>query len=202
MSRGLANPRVPDQEIDPAFLDRWSPRAFAPTAVDPALLERCFEAARWAPSCFNEQPWRFLWARRAEDRLPFLSLLVESNRAWAREAPILLFVVSRRTFTRNDKDNRYAGFDTGAAWMSFALQARQLGLYTHAMGGFDYERSFEVLGLDPARWDVHAAVAVGYAADPASLDEETRARERPNSRRPRSEIAFEGRLPAEPDPTS
>jgi nitroreductase len=136
----LKNPRVPEARVDPLFIDRWSPRAFSPEPIPSETLASLFEAARWAPSCYGEQPWLFLYAARPHDLELFRSLLVDGNRVWADRAPALAFAFARLKFSRNGKPNRWAQFDTGAAWMSLALQARTLGLYTHGMGGIHAER--------------------------------------------------------------
>ena len=196
MEGPLPNPRTPAVEIDAMFCDRWSPRAFSPEPLTAGELASLFEAARWAPSCFNEQPWLFLYAVSEADRSRYLTALVEKNQAWARQAPLLLFVLARRRFTHSGKENRHAPFDAGAAWVSLAFQARKLGLYAHGMAGFSKERAYEVLGVAEADYDVMAAVAVGRRASPGGLPEELAAKEGPNDRKPAGEIAVEGRFPA------
>lgn len=189
------NPRTPDVEIDPMFVDRWSPRAFDPSPLSDVELRSLFEAARWAPSSSNEQPWIFLYAQSEPDRARFASALVEANRVWAERAPLLLFIAARTHFAaKPEVINRTALFDTGAAWMSLALQARKLGLYTHAMAGFDADRAHEVLGLDRQRYALIAAVAVGRRGDESLLPEKLAARENPSTRKGQSEFVFEGRL--------
>ena len=199
----LANPRQALVDVDPAFLDRWSPRAFDGQALDDAQVAALFEAARWAPSSSNEQPWVFLFARSAADRARFADLLSGGNRNWAPKAPLLIFLATRRTIARNGRVNRHAGFDAGAAWMSLALQARRLGLHAHAMGGFDQERAYVELGLDPATHELMAAIAVGRRADPVDvLPEDLVERERPNGRVETASFVFEGRMPADPEPVA
>lgn len=189
----MADHRIPESEVDAIFLDRWSPRAFLPEPLDERTVATLFEAARWAPSCNNDQPWTFVYATSEADRARFLPLLVEKNRAWAQHAPLVGFVVARRHFSFNAQVvNRWAGFDAGAAWMALCLQARRLGLYTHGMGGFDQAKSYEVLGVPEATHEVIAAFVVGRKADPATLSEEMRARETPNGRKPRADVAHEG----------
>ncbi len=196
-----STPRIPpDREpvtdrVDPRFLARWSPRAFADEPVPEADLEALFEAARWAPSSFNEQPWRFVYAAEAEDRQRFLEAILPGNRTWAQDAPVLVYIVAKTTFDRNGDPNRHAWFDTGAAWMSLALQARELGLHTHAMGGIDPAKAAGLLGL-PEDHEVVCAVAIGYRDAPATLPEDLAEQETPVSdRQPLEEIAFEGHLP-------
>lgn len=194
------DPRRADAEVDRAFLTRWSPRAFTPDPVHPEALRSLLEAARWAPSCFNEQPWEFLVAVEEDDRRRFLELLSESNRHWAQHAPVLLFVVARRAFTKNGKPNRTAAFDCGAAWMSLALEAQRRGLSTHAMAGFDVEASYGALGLDPERHETICAVAVGYRSDDASkLSPAHQEKEKQRStRRRQHESTHVGRFGAQP----
>jgi len=189
MSDMHRNPRVPDSDVDPAFVDRWSPRAFSPDPIPAHQLAALFEAARWAPSCYNEQPWLFLYATTEEDRQAFASALVEKNRAWAARAPLLIFLATRKRFGSNNRPNRHAGFDAGAAWMSLALQARKLGLHAHAMAGFDVDRARTVLKLNEDEYDLMAAIAVGRRVGPDSLPEEYRPQEKPNNRKPAGEIA-------------
>ncbi|MCM2265887.1 MAG: nitroreductase family protein [Desulfuromonadales bacterium] len=189
-----SNPRIPAVDVDSQFTDRWSPRAFAETPLTDAQLATLFEAVRWAPSCYNEQPWLFLYAVTAEDRVRFAEALVPANRVWAPRAPLLLFVLCRRRFRHNDQENRHAPFDAGAAWLALALQARKLGLHAHAMAGFSRQKAFEILGVPEEDYDIMAAVAVGYRGDKEILPEDVAAREQPNDRKPPREVAREGRF--------
>ena len=187
--------RQADHPIEDRFLHRWSPRALSGEALPEGALESLFEAARWAPSSYNGQPWRFLYATRDSPHWDgFLDLLVEFNRGWARHAGALIVVVSRTTFERNDKPARTHAFDTGAAWMALALQASARGLVAHAMQGFDYERAAELLEL-PDAYEVECMVAVGRPGQVEDLPEDLRERETPSGRKPVGDIAFEGRLP-------
>ncbi len=195
MPRPIHNGRTPEVEVDSMFLDRWSPRAFLPDPISDPQLAALFEAARWAPSCYNEQPWLFVYARSPEDRELFASALVEKNRLWAGRAPLLLFVLARKSFARNGKPNRHAVFDAGASWMALALQARRLGLYAHGMAGFSRERAAEVIGADQEVYEIMAAVAVGHRGEPTGLPEDLAAMESPNGRKPPNEVAAEGRVP-------
>jgi nitroreductase len=174
------------------FTDRWSPRGFDPEPLSEAQIRRLFEAARWAPSCFNEQPWRFYYAASAADREAYLSALVPRNQLWAERAPLLIFVLARRSFHQSGRENRHAPFDAGAAWLSLALQARKMGLYAHAMAGFNQRRAYAVLGVSEAEYHIMAAVAVGRKGGADHLPEEMLAIEKPNARRPLSEIMVEG----------
>lgn len=189
MTVNTSSPRVPDCDVDCIFTDRWSPRAFKQDALPEHQIQALFEAARWAPSCFNEQPWLFVYPATARHHEIFLDLLVPKNRRWACKAPLLLFLLARRHFGQSGKENRHALFDTGAAWMSLALQARRLGLYAHAMAGFDLERSYQQLHVDPDKYTVVAAIAIGRHDSPVDLPEDLLAMETPNDRKASSEIA-------------
>jgi len=194
MSIDRSNPRSPTTDVDSMFLDRWSPRAFDPQPLTQGEIDSLFEAARWAPSCYNEQPWLFVYAAKADDRKRFLATLVEANQAWCKRVPLLLFVLCRRNFAQNGKENRHASFDAGSAWMSLALQARKLGLHAHAMAGFSRDKAYEVLNASRDEYDIMAAVAVGRRAAPEVLAEAVAAMERPNERKKLSEVAREGSL--------
>jgi nitroreductase len=197
VARASPTDRTPEADVDPLFLNRWSPRAFTDQPVTDAEVRTLFEAVRWAPSGANEQPWLFVYARTPEDRARFAEGLVEFNRMWASRAPLLLFVFARK-FSRNaerpDQPNPGARFDTGAAWMSLALQAEILGLSAHAMGGIVPEKAFEVTGVPSDRFDAVIAVAVGHRGDPAQLPDALAARETPSPRLPQREIVAEGRF--------
>jgi len=192
MTQPIPNPRKPEADIDPMFLDRWSPRAFLPDPVPEPQLKSLFEAARWAPSSNNEQPWLFIYATTPEDRERFASALARGNRRWAPHAPVLMFVLARKHFGGTEKLNRHAPFDAGSAWMSLALQARRLGLYAHGMAGFDVEKAYEVLGVPRDQYEVMAAIALGRRGDPSQLPPDLQEREAPNQRKPLAEVAREG----------
>ena len=184
--------RKAEHGVDELFLDRWSPRAMSGESVSEEELMSLFEAARWAPSSFNNQPWRILYARRDTEHWPvFLGLLVEGNRIWAKDAGALLLFVSKETFDHNGEPYPTHSFDTGAAWENLALQATLNGLVTHGMQGFDYERARSELNI-PEGFRVEAMIAVGRPGDPARLPERLREREAPSGRKPLSEITCEG----------
>ncbi len=189
MSTKPPNPRSAEVEVDSIFTDRWSPRAFLPDPLPGHQIQALFEAARWAPSCFNEQPWFFLYATEPEDREIFASILVKKNQVWAGRAPLLMFAIARRKFQQSGKENRHAPFDTGAAWLSLALQARRFGLYAHAMAGFNLAKAHQVLGVPQEDYHIMAAIAVGRKGDEEHLPEDLRQMEAPNSRKPLSEVA-------------
>jgi nitroreductase len=186
---------VTEAPIDEMFTDRWSPRGFDPKPLTEKEIRQLFEAARWAPSCFNEQPWRFYYATTPADREAYRSALVPRNQLWTERAPLLLFVLARRTFGQSGRDNRHAPFDAGAAWLSLALQARKMGLYAHAMAGFNQRRAYTVLGVPESEYHIMAAVAVGHKGSADHLPDEMQAIEKPNQRRPQSDFVFEGSVP-------
>ena len=184
--------RKADHPIEELFLDRWSPRAMSGGSVSAEELMTLFEAARWAPSSYNNQPWRILYARRDTEHWPvFFGLLVEGNQAWAKDAAALLLFVSKETFDFNGRPYPTHSFDTGAAWENLALQATLKGLITHGMQGFDYERARTELNI-PEGFRVEAMIAVGRPGDPASLPEKMREMEAPSGRKQLSEITCEG----------
>ncbi len=181
--------RIPQAAVDRQFTDRWSGRALSSEPIPPEAIKSLFEAARWAPSCFNEQPWLFVYADSERDLSRLRPLLVEKNRIWADRAPLLMVILSRREFGKNGKANRHAGFDAGAAWMSLALQAHSLGLSAHAMGGFDEIATYQALGISPDRFTALAMVAVGKRADATILPPELQAIEKPNGRKDAARVA-------------
>lgn len=188
------NPRTPSADVDSMFVDRWSPRAFDSTELNQMQIDTLLEAARWSPSCFNEQPWLFVYATEKIDRGRFLEALAEANQVWAQKAPMLVFLLCRRKFKHNGKDNRHAPFDAGAAWMSFALQARKIGLYAHAMAGFSQKKVYEITGVSEKEYDAMAAIAVGYRTSPETLPEKLAVTEAPNNRISVGEFAKKGRI--------
>lgn len=191
--------RRPDHPIDPLFLDRWSPRAFDASVIPDADLKTIFEAARWAPSAFNWQPWRFLYAKREDANWArFLDLLVPFNQAWAHSASVLIYILSDRMIETKPGEPKPAhthSYDAGAAWGYLALQATRMGYHAHGMAGVDYDRVRTELKV-PERFRVEAAAVIGRIGDPSMLDEKQRAREFPSDRKPIGEIAFAGDFPA------
>lgn len=186
--------RTPSSPVDPRFTRRWSPRSFSDEPVTREQVASLLEAARWAPSCYNDQPWLFVWALEPEDRERVLGLVAEGNRAWAARAPLLGVVFARRTFGHNGKPNRWAGFDAGAASFALALQADAMGLATHFMGGFDEAASYDALGVPREEYEAMAAFAAGRRGEPERLPEPLRQREKPNGRKAVAEISAEGRF--------
>lgn len=189
MHSPVPNSRRAACDVDPMFPDRWSPRAYDPTPLAPWQIAALFEAARWAPSCRNEQPWRFRWAADPAARARVLETLTPANQEWAQHAPLLVYACCRTTFARKERPNRHASFDTGAAWMAIALQARRLGLHAHAMAGFDLAKARTLLELPEEGWDVLACIAVGRHGEPEALPEHHRQAEAPNDRKAPEEVA-------------
>jgi nitroreductase len=184
-----SNPRTPDWDVDSMFVDRWSPRGFSGEPLTEREIHTLFEAARWAPSCYNEQPWRFVYATEPQARARLTACLVAKNRAWAGGAPLLMFLLARRHFQKTGAENRHAPYDAGAAWMALALQARKLGLYAHAMAGFNPDKAYEALGVSREDYLVMTAIAVGRRGDASGLPEDLRLLESPNDRKPHAEVA-------------
>jgi len=182
--------------VDPLFVKRWSPRAMSGEAVSEGALMRLFEAARWSPSSYNNQHWRFVYALRGTaDWDRFFDLLAEGNQGWANDAGALVVMISKTTFDHNGKPANTHSFDTGAAWMALALQGTISGLVVHGMQGFDYAAARELLEV-PEGYEVEAMCAVGHPGDPQDLPEGFQG-ERPNGRKPLSEIVFAGKLDVE-----
>lgn len=177
--------------IDP-ILDRWSPLAFDPKPVEEEKIRIMFEAARWAPSAYNEQPWRFVYAMKGDPQREVLeSLLVDGN-AWAKNAGVLILSFAAKTFVRNGNQNRHHLHDLGAASLSLVIQATALGLVSHQMSGYDAERANDALGV-PSDYEPGSMIAVGYYAGQDGLDEKSKQREdSPRVRRDQLEFAFRG----------
>jgi nitroreductase len=175
--------RDPAAGVDEFFSHRWSPRSFRKVAIPAATLTAIIDAARWSPSCFNEQPWLILTSATAEDFALYLSLLNEKNQEWAVNASVLGFMAARRHFDHNGKANRWAAFDTGSAWMALTMQARKFGLYTHGMGGIKFEEIYPQLGIPAAEFEVICGFAIGAIDRPERLpSEEFREMEVPSGR--------------------
>ncbi len=172
---------------------RWSPRVFADRPVPSAALHSVLEAARWAPSSFNEQPWRLIVATRrdnAEDYQRLLACLVPANQGWAKSAPVLMITVAAMAFEKNGKANRHAYHDVGLASAQLALQATDLGLAAHFMAGFDADAVRATFAV-PEGFEPVAAIALGYAEDPDALTDEQRAAEYgPRERKPLAAVVI------------
>jgi len=171
---------------------RWSPRAFAVRPVTAHDLGSLFEAARWAASCYNEQPWRFIvaWQEQQDEYQKLLSCLVEANQTWAIQAPVLGLGIAKKTFSMNGKANNFAYHDLGLATAGLMAQATALGLHVHSMGGILPQRAAEQYQV-PDDFEVLTGYAIGYRGDPDSLDESMRASElEPRARRPLTATVF------------
>src|SRR3989344_6792652 len=186
------NQRKSDHDINEIFLNRWSPRAMSGDPISNEELMQLFEAARWAPSSFNNQPWRFIYATRdSEYWQSFLELLVDFNRSWAKNAAVLVALVSKKNFEYNGKPSITHSFDTGAAWENLALQGSLNNLVVHGMEGFDYKKAKKVLNI-PAGYQVEMMFAVGMPGKIEDLPKELAEKEHPSGRKELSEFVFKG----------
>jgi nitroreductase len=195
-----ANIRKADYPIDEMFLKRWSPRALTAEEISEHDLFTMLEAARWAASSYNAQPWRFIWARRNTAHWDkFLGLLVEFNQSWAKDASALVFLISKSHMPAQgggaDVPSYTHSLDAGTASGYFALQASRMGWFVHGMAGFDKDRAKTALNI-PEGYRVEAAYAVGKRGDASKLPPILQAREVPSPRSPLSELAFEGAFPS------
>ena len=196
MSIDIRTYRQPARAIEALFVQRWSPRAMSGETINDAELLTLLEAARWAPSSYNNQPWRFLYAKRDTPHWPvFFDLLIEANQRWAHNAAVMLVLLSKNTFEHNGEPAPTHTFDTGAAWQNLALQGAAHGLVVHGMQGFDADKARDVLHV-PADFTVEIMVAIGKPGPITVLPERYREREVPSGRKPVDEIAFEGPFPA------
>ncbi len=191
ISPAVAAFRALDFPAETAFVNRWSPRAFSSEPIDEQTLMTVFEAARWAASSYNEQPWRFLVARSPNDLATFRSFIIPFNRVWADQAQVLVLVVGKKTFSHNGAPNGTFGYDAGAASGYMALQASLLGLVMHGMAGFDREAARVLLHI-PDDFEPFAIYALGKPGDKSQLSEQLQEREVPSDRRPISESVMDG----------
>ncbi len=170
---------------------RRSPLSFADKAISEADINTLFEAARWAASSYNEQPWRFIYATKGQPLYDdLLDCLMEANQSWSRHAPLLVLTLASSTFARNGKVNRHAWHDVGLAVGNFSVQATELDLYLHQMAGFNAEKARENFNV-PDGFDPVSVIAVGYLGDGSNLDESQKQREsNPRIRKPLEEIVF------------
>jgi len=191
------SPQFDERELDdsilPLLAKRWSPRSFKKHIISDKDINTLFEAVRASPSCFNEQPWRFYLSDNSLNEKgnfgTYLDFLVPKNQEWAKNASLVGFIICKQNFTHNDKENAYAEFDSGAAWMSLSIQARAMGLYTHGLGGIEHDKVKEHFKLD----DNHKVICgfvIGVADSPENLPDDFREGEKPTERRPLSEMLF------------
>ncbi len=190
----VAKYRSSDYPIDPVLLNRWSPRSMSGELLSEKEIFSLFEAARWAPSSYNEQPWRFLYATKGSTEWPlFFDLMVDFNKGWTKNAALLGVIVSHKVFEKNQKQSHTHSFDTGAAWMSLAIEGNLRGIVVHGMEGFDYEKAKTILEI-PNDYQVEAMFAVGKKAPISTLPPELQERERPSSRKSIHEFIKKGKF--------
>jgi nitroreductase len=193
--KDLAETKIarPTRPIHSLISQRWSPYGFSGKPVPAQDLAALFEAASWAASSFNEQPWRYLLAPRSDDPDGFqklLGLLTSANQEWAKQVPVLAVSVAKRTFSKNGKPNRVAVHDVGAASATLTFEATARGLVVHQMAGIDTNAAREALAV-PEGFDVVAAIAIGYLDDPEDVDAKFRERDtKPRKRKPLDEFVF------------
>ncbi len=191
----MQKPAPTDVPIHELIRTRWSPRAFADKSVAPDVLRSVFEAARWAPSSNNEQPWAYLVATKEDpdNFAQMLGTLVEFNQNWAKHAPVLALSVAHLKSSRDGKPNHVAQHDVGSASAQLTFEANSRGLFVHQMAGFDGNKARQVFGI-PEDWQPVAAMAIGYPGEPGSLPQPLRDRELgPRTRKPLSELAMTGK---------
>ncbi len=184
--------RKPSYPINPLILNRWSPRSMSGEALDDDEIMSLFEAARWAPSSYNNQPWRFIYAKRnSEHWNRFFNLLMEPNKLWAKNAAILVVVISRKNFEFNEKPAVTHQFDAGSAWENLALEASSRDIVAHGMQGFDYKKAGVDLRIPP-NFEVMAMIAIGKKGPKEILPAELQEKEKLTNRKPLKEIIMEG----------
>lgn len=185
----------PDHEVHELIARRFSPYVFEPKGVERDKLLSCLEAARWAPSSYNEQPWSFLIAERDDEEAfaQMLDCLMEANQDWAKNAGVLLITVAAESFSRNNKPNRVCDHDIGLAMGNLTLQATSLGLHVHQMAGINLSKTKQVYGIPDSHHPL-TAVAIGYAGQPSDAKDDQHAERdsAPRERKPLEEIVFQG----------
>jgi len=178
--------------VNPLILNRRSPRAFSDEKLGSRDIATLFEAARWAPSSYNDQPWMFLYAQKGTRWWnTFFDLLVPFNQMWAGSADLLVVVLSRTTFAETGKPSPTHSFDTGAAVQNLALQAESMGIAVHTMGGFDHDRARTELAV-PEDYAIEAMIAIGRPGNPEQLPVDLRGMEAPSDRKPLADVMKEG----------
>jgi len=186
--------RHPNYPIQSLILNRWSPRSMTGEPLSDEELFPLFEAARWAPSSYNSQPWRILYAKRDTPEWAFFyDLLVDFNQQWCANAAVLIVMVSRNTFEKNNKPSVTHSYDTGAAWMAMALEGSARGLVVHGMSGFDFEKAKNTL-LVPDGYTVEAMAAIGKKAPKERLPKEMQSNETPSDRKPLEQVIAKGKF--------
>ena len=192
LNQEIEDIRKPGYKINALFINRWSPRSMTGEELNDDELMAFFEAARWAPSSYNNQPWRFIYAKRnTESWNRLFDLLVEGNKIWAKNAAALIVLISRKNFEFNEEPSITHQLDVGAAWENLALEACIRGFVTHGMQGFDYQRAKSELGI-PETYDVMSMIAIGKRGPKENLPRNLQERESPSDRKPLTEIVMEG----------
>ncbi|MCX5922839.1 MAG: nitroreductase family protein [Candidatus Dependentiae bacterium] len=187
-----ADTRKPAHKVADCIINRWSPRAMSGQPMTDEELNSLFEAARWAPSSYNDQPWFFLYAKRdSQHWQTYFDLLVDFNKEWAKKASVLVVVISRNNFTHNNAPSRTHSFDTGAAWQNMALQASMNGFVARGMGGFDYDRAKTALQISDD-YTVEAMIALGKPGNKEDLPQYMQEQETPSTRKKVEEFSIEG----------
>lgn len=176
-------------EILKEIKERWSPRAFSKEKISDEDIIALLEAARYAPSCYNEQPWRFIVAKSDKELEQMRSVIVDSNRVWSDNAPVLIMVLSKKTFDYNGKINNWSIFDAGTAWGYMSIEAERRGLITHAMGGFKKKKSREVYNISED-YSIITVIAVGKYGDKEKLPEDLKKIEEPGTRKDIQSLIF------------
>ena len=179
--------RDPAEGVADLLYRRWSPRSFEKQAIADADVVKIIDAARWSPSCFNEQPWHFLTSTETSFE-KFLHLLVDANQAWAKNASLLGFILCNNQFAKNGNTNVHAQFDSGSAGMAMTIQARLLGLYTHGMAGIKKDEIYEAFAVDRDKQTVIAGFALGIRGPADALPGALQERESPSERKPLADI--------------
>jgi nitroreductase len=183
-----------DHSINSIILSRSSPRAMNGQPLDDETIESLFEAARWAPSAYNSQPWRFIYAKKGTKHFDvFMNLLIEFNQSWCKNAALLAVVISRKTFEHNQNASPTHSYDTGAAWENLALEGASRNLVVHGMSGFNYDKAKNDLNI-PDDYEVLAMFAVGHPAPKETLPDALKEREVPSTRKKLQEITMEGQF--------
>ena len=190
-----ANGRKSDYPVHSLILNRWSPRAMTGEEISDAEWHSLLEAARWAPSSYNAQPWRFLFAKRNTSHWKtFFDLLVDFNKQWCEKAAVLGVSLSRKTFEKTNKPSPTHAYDAGAAWENLCLEGTHRGLVVHGMEGFDYQKAKTALHI-PDEYEILAMFAIGKKAPKESLPQDLQVKEVVSGRKKISEFAFEGKFP-------
>ncbi|MDE0925736.1 MAG: nitroreductase family protein [Methylophilaceae bacterium] len=192
----MKKPATTQAPVHDIIANRWSPRAYdASKPVSQAQIISMLEAARWAPSCFGDEPWRFIVWDKNKDAAAWekaFDCIVQGNQGWAKDAPVFVLICAGTLFEQNQKPNRWGAYDTGAAAVSLSLQATSMGLVTHQMGGFDGEKTRAAFNI-PEQFEMMSMMAVGYIADVDALPEEAKEHTlAPRKRKPLGELFYEG----------